>query len=74
MHAAVKIIKDDPFLHQCLTSFNDAYEENDNSVDNEDWKFIVEFKEPRIKAIIADNGFSDLFLISPDGNIAAMGI
>ena len=69
VRTAVKIIKDDPFLHQCLTSFNSAYEDNDNSVDNEDWKIIVEFKEPRIKAIVADNGFYDLYLISPDGNI-----
>jgi hypothetical protein len=49
VRTAVKVIRADPFLHQCLTSFDNAYEENDNSVDNEDWRIIVEFKEPRIQ-------------------------
>ena len=66
---AVKVIKADPFLHQCVRSFNAAYEENGNSADNEDWRIIVEFKEPRIKGMVADNGFYDLLLVSPDGNI-----
>jgi methyl-accepting chemotaxis protein len=69
VRTAVKVIKADPFLHQCLTSFNNAYEENDNSVNNEDWGIIVEFKEPRIQGMVADNGFYDLLLISNDGNI-----
>jgi methyl-accepting chemotaxis protein len=69
VRTAVKIIGADPFLHQSLAAFNSAYEENDNSVDNEDWRIIVEFKEPRIKGMVADNGFYDLLLISPDGNI-----
>jgi methyl-accepting chemotaxis protein len=69
LRTAVKVIKADPFLHQCVVSFNAAYEENDNAVDNEDWQIIVEFKEPRIKGMVADNGFYDLLLISPDGNI-----
>jgi methyl-accepting chemotaxis protein len=69
VRTAVKVIRADPFLHQCLTSFDNAYEENDSSVDNEDWRTIVEFKEPRIKGMVADNGFADLLLISPDGDI-----
>ena len=69
VRTAMKIIKDDPFLHQCLTAFQNAYEDGDKSVDNEDWKIIVEFKEPRIKDIVADNGFYDLFFISLQGDI-----
>jgi methyl-accepting chemotaxis protein len=66
---AIVITKDDPFLHQCVTSFNDAYQESENSIDNDDWRIIVEFKEPRIKEIVADNEFNDLLLISNEGNI-----
>ncbi|HSO21016.1 MAG TPA: methyl-accepting chemotaxis protein, partial [Desulfosarcina sp.] len=69
VRTSMKIIKDDPFLHQCLTAFANAFEENDNSVDNDGWRIIVEFKEPRIKGIVADNGFFDLFLISLAGDI-----
>jgi methyl-accepting chemotaxis protein len=69
VRTAVRITKDDPFLHQCLSAFNNAYQDNENSVDNDDWQIIVEFKEPRIKGIVATNGFYDLLLISPDGNI-----
>jgi len=70
IRTAMKITKDDPFLHQCVSAFNNAYEENNNTVvDNEDWKIIVEFKEPRIKDIVGDYGFSDLYLISTAGNI-----
>jgi len=70
LRTAMKIIGNDPFLHQCASAFNDAYEEYDNTiVDNEDWQMIVEFKEPRIKTMVADYGFYDLYLISTAGNI-----
>jgi methyl-accepting chemotaxis protein len=70
LRTAMKIIKDDPFLQQCVTSFNDAYEDWDNTIaDNEDWKTIVEFKEPRIKSIVANYGFYDLYLIANTGNM-----
>ncbi len=69
VQTAVRITKDDPFLHQCLSAFNSAFEDNDKSVENDDWQIIVEFKEPRIKGIVAANGFYDLLLISPDGNV-----
>ena len=70
VRTAMKIIQKDPFLHQSTTAFNDAYEEYDNTVvDNDDWETIVEFKEPRIKSIVADYGFHDLYLISTAGNI-----
>jgi methyl-accepting chemotaxis protein len=62
-------IKDDPYLCNCLTTFNGAFEDHGNSVDNENWRMIVEFKENRLKDIVVDNGFYDLFLISPKGNI-----
>ena len=69
VRTAMRITKDDPFLHQCLNAFKTAFEDNDHTVDNEDWKIIVEFKEPRIKGIVSTNGFYDLLLISPEGNI-----
>ena len=69
LRTTVKVIGADPFLQQCLTTFNETYETSGNSVDDERWRMIVEFKEPRLKQIVADNGFYDLFLISPKGNI-----
>jgi methyl-accepting chemotaxis protein len=69
LRTAVKITQNDPYLHQSVSAFSDAFEENENTVDNDEWRIIVEFKEPRIKSIVADNGFYDLLLISNDGNI-----
>jgi methyl-accepting chemotaxis protein len=69
VHTSVVITRDDPFLVQCLTAFNNAYTEGGNSVDSDEWRIIVEFKEPRIKGIVADNGFHDLLLISNEGNV-----
>lgn len=69
LRTTIKFIGAYPYLHQCLTSFNKAYEDSDNSVDSEDWHMIVEFKEPRLKGIVTDNGFNNLYLISTEGNI-----
>jgi methyl-accepting chemotaxis protein len=69
VRTAAIITKDDPFLEQCLTAFNNAYAEGGNSVDSDEWRIIVEFKEPRLKGIVADNGFHDLLLISNEGNV-----
>jgi methyl-accepting chemotaxis protein len=69
LRTSVKIIKNDPYLIQCATSFNEAYEGNGNTVENDSWQFIVAFREPRIKDMVADFGYDDLLLISPSGNV-----
>jgi methyl-accepting chemotaxis protein len=69
LRTSVKIIKNDPYLIECTTSFNYAFEANGNTVDNDNWQFIVAFREPRIKNMVADFGYDDLLLISPAGNI-----
>ncbi len=69
LRTTVMDLRDDPFLSRCLTAFKDAFEESGNTVDSEDWRIIVEFKEGRLKAVAANNGFYDLLLISPEGDI-----
>jgi methyl-accepting chemotaxis protein len=69
LHTTLSVIQADPFLHECMTAINRAFEENGNSVDNDNWRIIVELKEQRLKQIVSDNGLSDLYLISPQGNI-----
>ena len=65
----VGLIGADPYLRECMTTFGGAYERAGNSANDDTWRTIVEFKEQRLKEIVADNGFDDLFLISPQGDI-----
>ena len=69
LFTAVKSIAEDPFLHQCMTTFENAFESAGNTVDDEMWRTLVEFKEQRIKEVVAAQGFRDLMLISTSGNI-----
>lgn len=70
MRTTMRAIKGDPFLHDSYMLFNSNYEDGGNTVvNNEFWSYFVEEKEPRIKGIVEENGFYDLYLISPKGNI-----
>ncbi|MEH0022832.1 MAG: methyl-accepting chemotaxis protein [Desulfobacter sp.] len=69
LKTSVKIIKNDPYLQTNIVTFNDAFEQNGNTVNNSMWETMVGFKEPPIKAMVKDKGFYDLLLISPAGNI-----
>ena len=69
LRTTIQVIAADPYVRQCLSTFNQTFEDNGNSVDNENWRMIVEFKEPRLKEIVSENGFYDLLLISPEGNV-----
>jgi len=69
LQTSVKIIKNDPYLQASMATFNDAFEQNGNTVKNSTWETMVGFKEPPIKAMVKNNGFYDLLLISTAGNI-----
>ena len=69
LRTSVSVIKDDPYLQSTMKSLNNAYGDNNDLEKNETWQTLVEFKEKPIKAMVEKNGFSDLLLISLDGNI-----
>ncbi|MBR9980013.1 MAG: methyl-accepting chemotaxis protein, partial [Desulfatitalea sp.] len=69
LQTSVKTIQADPYVRQCITSFGTAFEGSDNTVDSPNWQIIVDFREPRLKEMVADYGFGDLLLISTKGYI-----
>lgn len=69
LYTTVGIIQEDPFMRQCISTFNNVFKDAGNTVDDDGWRTIVEFKQEPIKKMVADHGFNDLMLISPDGYI-----
>jgi methyl-accepting chemotaxis protein len=69
LEAALKVTRDDPYLQEALLALNEVYETNGNSVDNNAWRQTAEKYDARLKDIVADYGWYDIFLIHEDGDI-----
>lgn len=69
IQSAVKIVKSEPFLTGAMENFTSAFEAAGNSIDDESWRTLVEFKEPSILSMVEKNGFYDLLMISISGDI-----
>ncbi|UGA57481.1 methyl-accepting chemotaxis protein [Vibrio sp. VB16] len=64
--SSVHIAKDDPFLGEMYQAIDAVYF---NGVESNQWTQAVEKYDFRIKDIMNDTGWHDLFLISPEGDI-----
>ena len=69
IYSALKIIQVDPYMQTSMRTFDDAFKSAGNTVDDESWRTIVEFKEASIKSMVEKYGFYDLLMISSGGNI-----
>jgi methyl-accepting chemotaxis protein len=69
LEAALSVTRDEPFLQEALVAFNQAYQANGSSVDNDAWRQLAEKYDTRLKDIVADYGWYDIFLISDHGDV-----
>ncbi|MCP4693658.1 MAG: hypothetical protein GY859_36825, partial [Desulfobacterales bacterium] len=69
MTAQVHVVKGDPYVTRAMLEFNQAFEDAGDRVDTAEWKAVAERYDSRMKDIMADNGWYDLFLIHTDGDV-----
>ncbi|BHH84108.1 methyl-accepting chemotaxis protein [Desulforhopalus sp. 52FAK] len=69
LNSALSIIQTDPYMQASMRTFNDAYVAAGNTVDDDSWRTLVEFKEASIKSMVEQYGFYDLLMISMEGNL-----
>lgn len=69
IHSALQIIQVDPYIQNSMRIFDDAFVRAGNTVENDSWKTLVQFKEASIKSMVEKYGFHDLLMISAAGNI-----
>lgn len=63
------VVKDNPWLLETLTLFNLAFMEADDSIDSNAWQALAKKHDPGFKDLCSNLGWSDIFLISPEGGI-----
>lgn len=69
MAAQLRVLKDDPFVKQALLELNAVFEKAGNRVITPEWEALAKTYDPRLKDILKDNGWYDIFLIHTDGDI-----
>ncbi|MCG6202493.1 methyl-accepting chemotaxis protein [Psychromonas antarctica] len=62
----IKISKDDPFIAQGYNDINNVFDQGINSIK---WQQQVDQYDVRLKDVVNDAGWYDLFLINPQGDI-----
>ncbi|MEO5379179.1 MAG: methyl-accepting chemotaxis protein [Magnetococcus sp. DMHC-6] len=65
----LKITKDDGGVQEALAKFIATVDHAGGKIDSSEWNQLVKQVDPRMKDIVADNEWYDLFLIHPDGKI-----
>lgn len=69
MENQLRVLKDDRYLLDAALKFNEAFEKGNGKVGTPEWEALARQYEPRLKDIMKDNGWYDLFLIRTDGAI-----
>lgn len=69
MKAQLKVLGDDPYTRDALNEFAFAFSEGDGRIGTADWNKVVGKYDSRLKGIVQENGWYDLFLIDPEGAI-----
>ncbi len=70
MRAQLRILKDDEYVMNALVEFDKAFEAGGDKVGTAEWNAVAEKYDPRMKDIMKDNGWYDIFLIDDYGDIA----
>jgi len=65
----VKVSKDDPFVAQAFDDLNQAFTSEYGGIGSQGWASVAEKYDARFKGIMDDNGWYDLFLVNPEGDI-----
>ncbi len=69
MENQLRMLKDDPYVLEAALAFNQAFETAGNRVESAEWQSLARKYDVRLKDIMQDNGWYDLFLIHADGDI-----
>ena len=69
MKTSLRVVKNDPFVQYALMDINQVFKAGENRVDTSDWITAAENVDARMKGIVKDNGWGDLYLISVEGDI-----
>lgn len=64
-----KTLKSDPFIHEALRRFDRAFEEAGDKVLTPEYMQLAQEYDPRMKSIMEQYGWYDIFLIHTDGDI-----
>jgi methyl-accepting chemotaxis protein len=67
--SALKITSDDPQIHRAFITLGEAFKSHSGNINNDQWRMLADQYDTRIKGIVRENGWYDLFLIYPDGDI-----
>ena len=63
------MVKDDPFVLNAMIEFDKAFEDGGDKALTPQWNTVAEKYDARLKDIVTDNHWLDLFLIHTDGDI-----
>jgi len=63
---AFRLTKDEPYVHATLNALKESFETG-KGVDNDQWRILADFRAARLNKLVEDNGWQDLYLISPEG-------
>ena len=69
LRAQLNAVNEDPYIIAALQEFDAAFATAGNKAQTAEWKTLAEKHDPRLKQIMASNGWYDLLLINPDGGI-----
>ncbi|MEH0021249.1 MAG: methyl-accepting chemotaxis protein [Desulfobacter sp.] len=69
MENQLRVLKDDPYVKQALIELDHAFEAGGDRVDTGQWAAAAKTYDARLRDILADNGWDNLFLIHTDGDI-----
>ena len=63
------VIKDNPYIKELLTEFDNAFMAAGDSIDSDKWRALAKKHDSFFKDMCKDLGWYDVFLICPEGSI-----
>lgn len=73
MENQIRVLKDDRYILDAVTKFSETFEKGNRKTGTIEWETLARQYDPRLKAIMKENGWYDLFLIHTDGTIVYSG-
>lgn len=69
MKGQLRILKDDDFVREALVQFDHVFEQAGGKVNTPEWQDLAKKFDPRMKDVMKDNGWYDVFLVRVNGEI-----
>lgn len=65
----LNVAKDSPFVLEALQKLDEAFMQAGDSIDTQTWRDLAKHYDPAFKDMAADNNWSDVYLMCPEGSI-----